>query len=366
LEKAEGEGRQPTEEEWGTIKEQYNLSSLDDAKNAGGRLYGVVAMKIEAHRNQGLREIKADAVARAGNLRSSGFAAISETGALVLSADVSDVVKKSLGAGSGKMLAALQKQLDVTDAQTQYGQGGSSAGMHADAAAYGQANLDIMSYTPAQQRKLARDLEKKGIGSEFGAQLQGYAAQTEKVQRQINRGGEAYALGSVLGVKFKSKKQLQGLRDRAASGDTVGTAQELLNMSGLSSEERARFSDDEMKELGGMLNTKTDKGKRIQDLGFLATGTSGIGRKLQEVQTEHEKKKSEAQDREKNPLMDKIENHLDDIQATLNAHLGEIATNTKTTAGNTATKQPDVEKVQGQGAPGQLGSSSRTVTAVDP
>jgi hypothetical protein len=156
----------------------------------------------------------------------------------------------------------------------------------------------------------------------------------------LKRGGGVQALGSALGVGFKSKAELTGLQSLAKkdSGAAVG---QLLTKAGIGAD---AFDSDEQAQLAAML-----KSGDVNQLSNLAAGRGELGRKLQTVQAEAAHKQSEEQDRAKNPLMDAMEKHLSEIKDSLTGQgevagkLGDIATHTKTTSDNTAKPAPASE-----------------------
>jgi len=299
IEKAQKEGRAPTEAEWQAVARAQGMS-VNDLKQKTTMVGGIAGAQADQARRQLIREVSKDAMSRSRSLQVSGFAKVDDAGNLSLSADVAGIVQKTLGAGSGTVLAAMKAQLGVTQKQAALGMGATGQEIMDLAGQYGAAETDLMNLSVSDQMKLARSLEAGGYGDQ-AAQFRGMAGNKRRIEGALKKGGGVQALGSALGIGFKSRAELQGLQ-KLAGTDANAAVGQLLSKAGLSADS---LSAEDRAELATAL-----KNKDVNALSNIASGKGDLGRRVQGAISEEARKKSEQSARDQNPLMDKVEQHL--------------------------------------------------------
>lgn len=347
MEHASKEGRQPTEAEWAQLAKQHGMT-VDEVKHAAATVGGIAQAQFDTNRRQLIREISKEAIGRSRTLQTAGFAAVDKAGNLTLSADVSGVVSKALGKGSGNVLKAMQTQLDVIQKQSQLGMGATGEQISALAGQYGATEEQFMNMSTADQIKLARALESAGYGDQ-AAEFRGMAGTKRRIERQLRRGGGVGAAASALGVHL-SGADLKGLQNLAGH-DQMAAAGQLLSRAGLKGDV---LTDEERAQLGHAIGSKD-----VNALANIAAGKGEIGRKLQGAISEEQKKKTEADQRQQNPLMDKMEKHLDALEKALSQDgpVGQAIIDTskasKATAANTRSDKDQEKGSNGSSQPNQ-------------
>ena len=315
LEKAQKEGRQPTEAEWAALAKQHGMRSVNEVKNSTSMVSGIAQVQADQARRQFVREASKDAAQRSRSLQVSGFAQVDKAGNLTLSADVESVLQKSLGAGSDTVVKAFKTQLETTRFLEQASPGSDASQVLGLVQRYGDAQASLMGMSTADQLKAARALEAAGY-SDQAAQFRGMASSRGRVERALKKGGGAYALGSALGIGFKSQSELRGLQALAAKDGNAAVGQ-LLAKAGLSGD---AVSDEDRAALAAAL-----KNKDVTALANIAAGQGETGRNIQGALREEQRKKSEQAARDQNPLMSKMEEHLKRLADSIGTD-GPVAT----------------------------------------
>ena len=307
IEKASKEGRVPTDAEWQAVADKHTGGDVNALRSKTTMMGGLAQAQADTARRSLVREISRDAMKRSNSLQVSGFAKVDKAGNLTLSADVVGIVEKSLGKGSTAVLAAMRAQLNVTDAQSKLGSDASRETLLGLATTYGNAEKDLMNLSVSDQLKLARDLEAGGHGDQ-AAVLQGMASSKRRIQGALQQGGGVYALGRALGVGFKSNRELQGLQKLAGTDPNAAVSQILAKV-GVDS---GKLSTEEQKELSDALRNKD-----VAALSSIMSGQGETGRHVQGLAAAAAKEKQEQAARDQNPLMDKMEKHLEELKAAL-------------------------------------------------
>ena len=161
------------------------------------------------------------------------------------------------------------------------------------------------------------------------------------MQRRLARGGGAYAVGDMLGIKFRGGADLRGMQTLLGK-DSAGAAGALLGRAGISGD----FNYEEVQKLGDIMAGKgehADKGKRMTALQELQAGTGELGEKMQSGLRKKQAKETEEQQRQKDPLMDKMEQHLEEIKTSLLS--GKVATALDDIKGNTGQTSKNTESL---------------------
>jgi len=185
----------------------------------------------------------------------------------------------------------------------------------------------------------AKQSESLGL-YDIAAEQRRLGGAEREVARGMSRGrGAGGVLGGLLGVRFD--RQNAELLRRISSGN-VGANQisELLERAGMGGQ--GADQDKLVSELTRISNLKG--GEQVKALAELKMGKGDVG----EILDKKRKEQKEREDRDKNPVLDKIEGHLEKIATTHGRSLDLIATNTGLTATNT-----DKENGGGAGQPGQ-------------
>lgn len=303
IEKAGKEGRAPTDAEWEAVARGQQMS-VNDLKQRAAGVGAIGTAQANQARHQLSREISKDAMARTRALQVSGFAKVDDAGNLSLSAGALKAI--GTGKGSDTVIAALQAQMTATTTMKGFNNGTTREEILAAASAHGSAEEMLMSLSSADQLAYARKLEAAGFGDQ-ASQFRGMAGNKRRIEGAIKKGGGVHALGTALGIGFKSNAELKGLMNMA-SKDAMGAVGQLLGKAGIASS----LSEEDQKQLAEIMSNKD-----INALSSIASGKGELGRKIQTAVGEEARRKSVDSARDQNPLMDMMEKHLAALKEAL-------------------------------------------------
>lgn len=326
-ERAQKEGRTVSEAEVVAIAKKRGLASAAEVRTARDGVGAIGATEANKARQQLIRDISRDAMDRSRSYQFSGVASTTKEGGMALSAGVQEALRKAGGKGAETVIGALSKQIAATQAQTGFGEQTSGQTILDVAGEFGRAEQQLAGMSVAEQRKYGRALTAAGYG-DMGTHLQSMANKQAVMERRLAKGGGAYAVGGMLGVKFKGGADLKGVQTLLGK-DSAAAAGVLLQRAGIEKD----FSDEERAQLGEIMagtGMYADKGKRQTALQSLQAGTDPLGRKLQEGVHKVQAKQSEDDQRQKDPLLSKVEEHLNELRRQLSAEgpVGQAMVNT--------------------------------------